>query len=137
MQYFQQGLIPYTEDRDVRLYLALDKSHRDFLEEVRQFIVEDGNTPITFIDDSVYRVAPHTYPYPKEYYDIWEVELMLPIYNDNSDKESKLYELYAARRYGLFPEWAEFHYATNTSWDELYEKFENYMNSKIKQLQQH
>jgi len=54
---FKRNSIPYEESRDVRLYLALEKSLFAFLDEVKLFIEEDGFPAIKYHDDSIREIG--------------------------------------------------------------------------------
>lgn len=108
INYCEEEKITCNKDRLVQLYLALDESLFEFLELIKEFIIEDGEPPITWNEDS--NVQDFSF-IPKQYWNFWEKEFLLRIISSNNDKETKLHQVAAIHSDFNYPvSWHNFLY---------------------------
>lgn len=83
----EEGNIVCDSERLVQLYLAIDESLFAFIEVIRRFVSEEGQSLELINEDSSTQDLTIL---PREYWFFWEAEFLLRIINSNSDKEKKL-----------------------------------------------
>ena len=139
LNYCKDGKIVCDNDRIVLLYLALDESMFEFLELIKQFIIEDGQPPILWNEDSNNEDQNVV---PKRYLYFWELEFLLRIVNSNYDRKSKLCQVAAIHEdFGYPSSWNGFiYYMPASSNDEiigiegLYSNLLDFIDKKINDI---
>jgi hypothetical protein len=87
---FNKSKILYSKEHDILIYEAIQESHFKVLEVIKKIIRESGYPPIENVEEDI--VKKGTFKrFNYNYWDIWEIELLLRIKNKNLSKEDTLY----------------------------------------------
>jgi hypothetical protein len=135
MKYCDIGKIKCSKARQEQLRLALDESLFDFLEMIKRFIVEDGDPPIIWNEDS----ATQDFSiFPQQYLNFWEIEFLIRIVNSEEDKTKKLHQVASIHSVFNYPiTWHNFLYYMPPpnnipiGIESLYNNLLNYIDSRL------
>ena len=138
IKYCEKQNILCSEERFVQLYLALEESVYEFFELIKKFVLEDGQPPIEWNEDSTKQDFSII---PKRYWDFWEIEFLLRIVNSKEDMSEKLNQVAAVHSVFDYPKrWHGFLYympiekGKQSGIKTLYDNLKNYVNRSLKNL---
>jgi hypothetical protein len=120
-----------SDERLVKLYLAIEESLFIFYEEIKKFIHEDNDIIIVKNEDKIERSLDYI---PEKYWRIWKLEFLLRVENSENDIKTKLLDIADYYYEFNFPEdWKKFlyfqpdKYGNIIEMDKIYHLFIDYI----------